>query len=181
MTEERALAVRESEQRRIEASLTRLDRLARLMDDQFELPVIKVRVGLDPILGLIPGGGDWVSWTVSLYILFEAVRLRVPVKVLFGIGWNSTADLLLGYVPGVGDVVDVIYKANRRSVRLIMEWFDARPNTRARDLIEVPIVALEKPKAGPERWLIAAVLVAALTAVAAVPVVLLWWWLSGSG
>lgn len=180
MGDETTLAVRDKEQVRIERALGRLDRLARLMDDQFELPIVKVRFGLDPLIGLIPGGGDWVSWTVSLYILFEALRLRVPVRVLFAIGWHSTADLVIGYVPGVGDLADVAYKANRRSVKLIMEWFDASRSTRARDTFDVPKSALQKPKAGPERWLFAAVLVAVLTALAAVPIVLLWWWLSGS-
>lgn len=179
MADERALAVRDQEHRRIERSLTRLDRLAKLMDDQFEVPVLKVRVGLDPIIGLIPGGGDWVSWVVSLYILFEALRLRVPFKVLLGIGWNSTADLVLGYVPGVGDVVDVVFKANRRSVTLILDWFDAKRATRNLEIIEIPTAALEKPKAGPERWLFGALLVTVLTAFAAVPIVLFWWLLSG--
>lgn len=181
MSEPTALAVREKEQQRIEGALTRLDRLARLMDDQFELPLIKVRVGLDPIIGLIPGGGDWVSWMVTIYILFEALRLRVPARVLFGIGWNATADLVLGYAPGVGDIIDVVYKSNRRSVKLIFEWFEARPSSRSLETIEIPIGALSKPKAGPERWLIAGALLAVLTALAAVPIALLWWWLSGSG
>ena len=181
MDQQTALAPRDAEQRRIEAALTRLDRLARLLDDQFELPIIKVRIGLDPLVGLIPGGGDWVTWMVSIYVLFEALRLRVPPRVLFGIAWNSTADLVLGYAPGVGDVVDVLYKANRRNVRLIFEWFEAQENPRARDRIEIPRTALEKPKAGPERWLVGALLLVVFTALAALPIVLIWWWLGGRG
>ena len=172
---ETALAKRSEEQRRIERALGRLDRLSKLMDDQFELPIVKVRVGLDPIIGLIPGGGDWVSWTVSLYILFEAIRLQVPAKVMLGIGWNATSDLVLGYAPGVGDFIDILYKANRRSVKLILDWFEAQKNPTTPDIIHVPQTALEKPKSGPERWLIGAVLVLVLTAVAALPFAALWW------
>lgn len=179
MTEDTALVPRDAEQQRVERALTRLDRLAKLMDDQFEIPIIKVRIGLDPLIGLVPGGGDWVSWMVSIYILFEALRLRVPVKVLLGIGYNATADLIIGYVPGAGDLLDVVFKANRRSVRLIMEWFEATPNSKARDLIQVPKTALEKPKAGFERWGVALVLVTILTAVGSLPIVLFWMWLTG--
>lgn len=163
------------EQRKLERALTRLDRLARLMDDQFEIPIVRVRVGLDPIIGLIPGGGDWVTWVVTMYILLEALRLHVPLPILLKIGWNATADLILGYVPGVGDVADIWFKANRRSVKLLMEWFDAEQNPRARDMIVVPKTAVTKPKAGASRWIVGAVLVLVLTAFAALPWVLIWW------
>ena len=171
------LAVRERD--RVERALARLDRLARLMDDQFELPLVKTRIGLDPLIGLIPGGGDWVAWVVSIYVLLEALFLRVPLRVLFGIGFNATADLLLGYVPGVGDVIDIVFKANRRSVNLLFEHFEARPRREARARVEIPESALQKPKSGPERWLFGAVLIAALSAVAIAPLVLLWFLLSG--
>ena len=170
--------VRVKERERIERSLGRLDRLARLMDEQFELPIIKTRIGLDPIIGLIPGGGDWVTWFVSLYIILEGLRLRLPAKVLFGIGWNVTLDLILGYAPGVGDLADVVFKANRRSVKLIFDHFDAKPKRRTTEVIDVPETAVDKPKSGPERFLVALLLVAVFTALAAIPLVALWWWLN---
>jgi len=179
MSEETKLALRDKEQQRIERALARLNGLARLMDDQFELPLVRVRFGLDPLIGLIPGGGDWVSWTVSMYILFEAIRLRVPARVLVGIGWNATADLVLGYAPGIGDVADMVFKANRRSVRLLMNWFEAKQNPRAPDTIDVPTVALDKPKSGPERWLIGIGLVTVFTVLASMPLLLLYWLFSG--
>jgi hypothetical protein len=178
MSQDDQQLVRVKERERIERSLGRLDRLARLMDDQFELPIVKYKIGLDPLIGLIPGGGDWVTWFVSLYILLEALRLRVPSRVLFGIGWNITADLLLGYVPGVGDLADVAFKANRRSVRIIFDHFEAKPKRRTPEVIDVPETALDKPKSGAERWLVGLLLVALFTALAAVPLVALWWWLN---
>jgi hypothetical protein len=177
MSQEETQLVRTEDRERIARSLGRLDRLARLMDDQFELPLVKYKVGLDPLIGLIPGGGDWATWFVSLYILFEALRLQVPAKVLFGIGWNITLDLILGYAPGVGDLADFVFKANRRSVRIIFDHFDAKPKRRA-ELIDVPESALTKPKAGAERWLVGLLLLALFTALAAVPIAVLWWWLN---
>lgn len=178
MSEDDTQLVRVKERERIERSLGRLDRLARLMDDQFELPLVKYRIGLDPLIGLIPGGGDWVTWFVSLYIVLEALRLRVPAKVLFGIGWNVTMDLIVGYVPGIGDLADAVFKANRRSVKIIFEHFDAKPNRRTSEIIDVPQTAVDKPKSGPERFLVALLLVVLFTAVAAVPILALWWWLN---
>ncbi len=175
MSDETSLVERE----KIERSLGRLDRLATLMDDQFELPIIKRRIGLDPLIGLIPGGGDWVTWMVSLYILLEALVLRVPISVLARIGANVTADLVIGYVPGVGDLADAAFKANRRSVRAIAEYFDGQRDPRAPDQLRIPESALTKPRAGPERWPVAIFLVVLFTSLAAVPLVFLWWVLQG--
>lgn len=174
-----ALTKTTAERERIERSLSRLDRLAKLMDDQFELPVVKYRIGLDPLLGLIPGGGDWVTWIVSLYVLFEALLLRVPLKVLVGIGATVTTDLVLGYAPGVGDLADVVFKANRRSVRIVTEYFEGQKDPRAPERVKIPETALQKPRSGPERWIVGIFLVALFTALAAVPIVLLWWLLRG--
>ena len=139
------------EKRRVESSLVRLSHLAKLMDDQFELPLVKQRVGLDPIIGLIPGGGDWIGWAVSTYVLWEAIRLKVPLKVMFGIARNITMDFLLGYVPVAGDFVDVLFKANKRSVGLLLKHFDADFPTETRDRVIVPDSALEKPTSS---WMI---------------------------
>ena len=78
----------------IEQSLKRLDRIALLMDDQFEIPIIKKRIGLDPIIGLIPGGGDWVVWFVSVYVFWEAARLGAPLPLLVRMASNIAVDLL---------------------------------------------------------------------------------------
>lgn len=177
---ESSLAVQTQERERIERSLSRLNRLARLLDDQFELPLVKYRVGLDPLLGLIPGGGDWVTWFVSLYILFEALRLRIPTRLLFGIGLNVTTDLILGYVPGVGDLADAVFKANRRSVDLITQHFHGRRDPRAPERITIPETALDSLRSGIERWPVALLLVVGFTILAAVPLALIWWALQGS-
>ena len=41
-----------------EASLARLEALAKLMDGAFLIPGTSTRVGLDAIIGIIPGIGD---------------------------------------------------------------------------------------------------------------------------
>lgn len=92
--------------------------LARLLDDAVRIPVVDVRVGLDSIIGLLPIGGDVVTGIVSLYVVFEAARAGVPKPTLVRMLLNIALDVAVGSVPVVGDVADVVWKANRRNVEL---------------------------------------------------------------
>jgi Domain of unknown function (DUF4112) len=96
-----------------------LDRLGWLMDDLFRIPVIGWRIGLDPLVGLIPGIGDSATALVSLYILASAVRYRVPKITLLRMGMNIGIDYLLGCLPLVGDLFDAWWKSNKMNVALL--------------------------------------------------------------
>ncbi len=175
---DQALVKTESrEQQRVERALTRLRGVGELMDDKFEIPIVKVRVGLDPIIGLIPGGGDWVSWVVSAYIILEAARLGVPANLLLKMGWHISVDLVGGYVPGVGDIFDLLYKANRRNVDIVLDHFDAEVDTAAPGVVRVPKTALaEREKTSAiARWLVAMALIVFSFGLAAVPIAVIWW------
>ena len=163
----------------VERSLVRLQRIAKLMDDQFELPIVHYRIGLDPLIGLIPGGGDWVTWAVSVYILWEAMRLGVPVRLLLRMGLNLSLDLVIGYIPGVGDLADIVIKANKQNVTLLLEYFDASTDSQAPDIIHVPPKALEQQKSPPLlRYGVGLLLIAFLFILASVPLVLIWWYMT---
>jgi hypothetical protein len=171
------------EQQRVERALTRLRGVGELMDDKFELPLVKVKVGLDPLIGLIPGGGDWVSWAVSVYIVLEAARLGVPAQKLLRMGWNISVDLVGGYAPGVGDFFDVLFKANRRNVDMVLDHFDASVDTAAPGVVRVPTEALDKPREGSAfaRWFVALALVVLSFALASVPILVIWYFFSSGG
>lgn len=94
-------------------------RLAKLLDDLVRIPGTKQGVGLDALLGLVPGFGDLVGSGISGAIMFDAVRARVPVPMLAQMAWNLLLDAALGLVPFVGDVVDVAHRANVRNYRLL--------------------------------------------------------------
>lgn len=94
-------------------------RIARLTDDLVTVPGTTVGVGLDAVIGLIPGIGDLLGSTLSSVIFIDAVRLRVPVRVLLRMAWNVIVDALLGLVPFIGDLADVAHRANRRNLRLL--------------------------------------------------------------
>lgn len=96
-----------------------LERLAWLMDDLFPVPVLGWRVGLDALVGLIPGLGDTATSLVSFYILVAAVRYRVPKITLLRMGFNIGIDYLVGSLPVLGDFADAWWKSNRKNVELL--------------------------------------------------------------
>lgn len=103
--------------------LARLKALARLMDSAFEIPGTRFRIGLDAIIGLVPGAGDMVGSVVSGYILLEAMRLGAPTSLLFRMFFNVVVDSLVGAIPGAGDVFDAIWKTNNRNMALLEHHF----------------------------------------------------------
>jgi len=96
-----------------------LDQLSHLMDGLFRVPGTGWRVGLDAIVGLIPGVGDFATTAVSLYILAAGVRYRVPKVTLLRMAANIGVDYLLGAVPVVGDIFDAAWKSNQMNVELV--------------------------------------------------------------
>ena len=93
--------------------------LAHVLDDLVRIPGTRYRVGLDPVIGLVPVLGDAVGTVVAAAVLAEAVRNRVPVHLLFRMGWNYLVDAALGVIPFAGDVADVAHKATSKNLRLV--------------------------------------------------------------
>jgi hypothetical protein len=110
--------------------LRRVERLAWLLDTS--IPVGRWRIGLDPILGLIPGLGDWVGAVLSLYILYEGARLGLRGDVLARMTMNILIETVVGTVPVLGDLFDFGWRANVRNVALIRRYY--RPDLKPRSL-----------------------------------------------
>lgn len=94
---------------------------AELLDSKFTIPGINIRFGIDPLLGLIPGAGDWLAGVLSLYFLIQAVMLGGRASVLGRMFANILLDVLIGSIPILGEAFDVYWKANERNARLIEE------------------------------------------------------------
>src|SRR5688572_20778357 len=107
------------------ARLQRIERLAHLMDDSIAIPGTDMRVGLEAVVGLIPGLGDLATALVSLHIISEARKLGVPKKTISKMIWNVVVDTVVGAVPGAGDVFDAFWKANRKNMALIKRHFES--------------------------------------------------------
>lgn len=99
------------------ASLSSARRIARLMDSSIPLP--GMRVGLDSIIGLIPGIGDVITTGVSMYLLGVAMHLNLPRRAVMKMAANVGFDFVTGLVPVAGDAVDMFFKANLRNLRII--------------------------------------------------------------
>src|SRR5688572_3421361 len=104
-----------------------LERLGWLMDDLFRIPVLGWRVGLDALVGLIPGVGDTATTLASLYILTSAVRYRVPKITLLRMGLNLGIDYAVGALPLVGDFFDAWYKSNQKNLELLKKRATVSP------------------------------------------------------
>jgi hypothetical protein len=107
-----------------QAALERLDWIAHLMDSAVVVPGTKITVGLDALLGLAPGIGDTVTSLISLWMVKEAHELGVPRHLIARMIGNVALDGLVGVVPVLGDAFDVMWRANRRNMRLLREHFE---------------------------------------------------------
>lgn len=103
---------------RSERNLRPLRRLARLLDSSIPLPG-GYRIGLDGLIGLVPGVGDAVGASVSGYIILRAAQLGVPWPTLLRMTGNVLVDGLIGLIPILGDLFDFAWKANLRNMALL--------------------------------------------------------------
>jgi hypothetical protein len=104
-----------------QAALDRVRWVGHLLDNAIAIPGTRFRFGLDPILSLVPGAGDWLSAVLSVYIVLESLRFGLPGQSLLQMLANVLVDALTGMVPVLGDLFDVTWKANHRNVRLLEE------------------------------------------------------------
>lgn len=102
--------------------IARIDALATLLDTAVSVPGTNVRFGLDALLGLVPGIGDVITTAMALYIVHEARQLGAPGLVIARMLANVALDGLVGAVPVLGDAFDVMWRSNRRNMRLLQEW-----------------------------------------------------------
>ena len=137
-----------------------LRRVAHLLDSAFVVPGTSYRVGLDPILGLVPGFGDLVSPLFTIGILWQARELGLPRVVQLRMIFNVAIDSLLGVVPLVGDLFDFAWKSNSMNLALLERH------------------AQEELTASTGDWLFVGLMVALVVLVAVVPFVIIGWLLT---
>lgn len=111
------------------ATHERARKLAKLMDSQFRLPFTNFRVGLDGLIGWIPGIGDTLTLIPSLYFLYEARRHHAGLGLLLKMLGNILLDLVVGAIPVLGDLFDLAFKSNVRNAKLLMQFLERQRET----------------------------------------------------
>jgi hypothetical protein len=140
-----------------EKRLDVLRRVSGMLDSAMLVPGTRIRFGLDPILGLIPGLGDLVSPLFTIGILWQARDLNIPKVVQLRMIFNVAIDTLVGIVPVAGDLFDVAWKANDMNMALLERH------------------AYEEHPASTRDWVFVSSMIALLVVLAVVPFLLLGW------
>jgi hypothetical protein len=109
-----------------DASMARLEALARLMDGIVTIPGTNIRMGLDGFIGLVPVAGDVVSGLISSYLIWEAKQLGAPRWLIARMIGNMAIDSTIGAIPLLGDAFDVMFRANMKNMALLRRHLEKR-------------------------------------------------------
>lgn len=105
--------------------------LAWLLDNSIPIPIIGRRIGLDAIVGFVPGVGDVVSGGLGVFVVVRGAMLGLPRVVLARMTANVAIDFVVGVVPVLGDAFDLWFKSNQRNVTLARRYI-AEPDASTR-------------------------------------------------
>lgn len=103
--------------------LLKAQKLAKFFDQAFTLPVVNIKLGLDFFLGLVPVLGDGLMLLLSLRIIHLGKKMGMPKALIFKMVRNALFDMLIGFIPLVGDIADVLFTANTKNVKIMEQWW----------------------------------------------------------
>ena len=103
---------------RFEAAATRIGRVTHVMDELVPIPGTNQRVGVDPLVGLIPVVGDVLAAIAGGWVILEAARFGVPRIALARMVFNFSVDLLIGLIPLIGDIFDIVSRSNTANLAI---------------------------------------------------------------
>lgn len=108
-------------------NLPRLEKLAHWLDDLIRIPGTRIRIGLESLIGLIPGLGDIAGLLMGGYVVLEAHRMGAPGELKLRMLRNVALDALAGLVPVLGDLFDFAYRSNRRNLEMLLAHYRPAP------------------------------------------------------
>jgi hypothetical protein len=125
----------------VDPRLADVETLARWMDDAVPLPG-PFAIGLDALLGLIPGIGDAIGALISLYIVWRGVQMGVPRVTIMRMMTNIGIDTLVGSIPVVGDTFDFAWKSNKMNVELLRAHLSDTRRQKKRDWLFILLMVV---------------------------------------
>ena len=120
-----------------EQRIAALRHVARLLDSAYQVPGTTFRIGLDPIVGVVPGIGDLISPLFTVALLWQSHDLNLPRVVQMRMLFNVAIDTFIGIVPVVGDLFDFAWKANDMNMALLERYAYEERSASARDWLFV--------------------------------------------
>ena len=145
-------------QRRSDA-LDQVELIAWLLDNSIPIPGTGRRIGLDGIIGLVPGVGDLLGAGISVLVVIRAAQFNLPRIVLVRMLANVALDLGIGAIPVVGDAFDLWFKASTRNLDLMRRYLAApESSTRGQWLFFAGLLLGTLAVVGGFVWLLAALI-----------------------
>jgi len=100
-------------------------KMAWLLDECIRIPGTNIKIGLDPIIGLIPGGGELLTTLAGATVLGEAGKRGIPFRLLVKMGGNMLLNALMGAIPVFGDLFSVWFKSNKRNYDMLNQFLNS--------------------------------------------------------
>ncbi len=109
----------------------RIEAMEKILERAVTIPVLRRKVGLDAIVGLIPFAGDLLTAMMGIYAVWEARNLGLPRWKQWRMIANIGFDTAIGTIPVAGDLFDFLYRSNTRNLKIIRAHLDRHhPDTR---------------------------------------------------
>ncbi len=94
--------------------------IARVLDSALFIPGLRARVGIDPLVGLLPVVGDFLVTVSGATILVMARQLHVPWDVQLRMAYNLLKNGAIGAVPFIGDLYSFFFKSHQLNAALLV-------------------------------------------------------------
>jgi hypothetical protein len=128
---------------RFAAAERRIGRVTHVLDELVSVPGTPIKIGLDPVIGIIPVAGDAIAALVGVWVILEASRFGIPRVVLGRMIANLVVDLGIGAIPLIGDAYDLFFRSNSRNLDLFRRHaLDPGASTRGEQAFFIGLVVL---------------------------------------
>jgi len=97
-------------------------RMIALWLDSIPLSGYRLPIGLEAIIGLIPGFGDIAGFVLGMYQIYLTSFFDLPAALLMRMFMHVVIDCIIGIIPFIGDILDIFYKANLYNMHILETW-----------------------------------------------------------